>query len=100
VLQSPSEDEQGVASTSYPSMQALKLDFTLIDISDFQRLLAQKGFQLIEQQDRSLPSGKALWLGVFAKSRWHACDCHRTRRHSTGFRRITDIGKLEPPDPA
>jgi hypothetical protein len=68
VLQSPSEDEQGVASTSYPSMQALKRDFALIDISEFQRLLAQKGFQLVEQQNRSLPSGKALWLAVFAKS--------------------------------
>jgi hypothetical protein len=67
VLQLPSEDEQGVASTSYTSMQNLKQDFVLIDIVEFQRLLGQKGFQVVEQENRSLPAGKALWLGVFAK---------------------------------
>src|SRR5215831_5318475 len=32
VLQLPSDEEQGVTSTSYTSMQALKQDFALIDI--------------------------------------------------------------------
>ena len=67
VLQLPSEEQQGVASTSYTSMQTLKQDFVLIDTSEFQRLLEQKGFQVVEQEHRSLPAGKALWLGVFAK---------------------------------
>jgi Zn-dependent alcohol dehydrogenase len=67
VLQLSSEDEQGVASTSYTSMQKLKQDFVLIDIGEFQCLLEQKGFQLVEQEDRSLRAGKALWLGVFTK---------------------------------
>ena len=48
-------------------MQKLKQDFALIDISEFQRLLGQKGFQLVQQENRSLPAGKALWLGIFAK---------------------------------
>jgi SAM-dependent methyltransferase len=69
VLQLSSGVEQGVASTSYTSMQKLKQDFALIDISEFQRLLGQKGFELVEQENRSVPAGKALWLGVFAK-RW------------------------------
>jgi hypothetical protein len=69
VLQFPSEDEQAVASTSYTSMQTLKQNFALIDISVFQRLLGQKGFRLVEQENRSLPGGKALWLGVFIHSR-------------------------------
>jgi len=67
VLQLPSEEEHGVASTSYTSMQALKQDFVLIDIHEFQRLLEQQGFQVVEQAKRSLPGGKALWLGVFAR---------------------------------
>jgi SAM-dependent methyltransferase len=67
VLQLSSGDEQGVASTSYTSMQKLKQDFALIDISEFQRLLGQKRFQLVAQDNRSVPAGKALWLGVFAK---------------------------------
>jgi threonine dehydrogenase-like Zn-dependent dehydrogenase len=46
VLQLPNEDEQGVTSTSYTSMQALKQHFALIDIREFQRLLGRKGFQL------------------------------------------------------
>ena len=68
VLQLPSEEEQGVASTGYTSMQTLQQDFALVDISEFQRLLAQQGLQLIEQEKRSLPAGKALWLGVFVKT--------------------------------
>jgi Zn-dependent alcohol dehydrogenase len=43
VLQLSSGDEQGVASTSYTSMQKLKQDFALIDISEFQRLLGCRG---------------------------------------------------------
>jgi hypothetical protein len=69
VLQFPSEDEHAVASTSYTSMQTLKQDFALIDISEFQRLLGLKGFRLVEQENRSLPAGKALWLGVFVQNR-------------------------------
>lgn len=67
VLQLPSKEEQDVASTSYTSMRTLKQYFVLIDIREFQGLLARKGFRLVEQETRSLPAGKALWLGVFAK---------------------------------
>jgi hypothetical protein len=68
VLQLPSEKEQGVAPTIYTSMQKLKQDFALIDIGEFQGLLEQKGFQLVGRETRCLPAGKALWLGIFAKS--------------------------------
>jgi hypothetical protein len=32
-------------------------------------LVGQKGFRLVEQENRSLPTGKALWLGVFVQRR-------------------------------
>jgi len=48
-------------------MQTLKNDFALIDITEFQRLLEQKGFHLILQENQSVPGGKALWLGVFTR---------------------------------
>ena len=67
VLQLPSVEEQGVAPTRYISIQTLKRDFALIDREEVQRLLRLKGFQLVEQEHRSLPAGKALWLGVFAR---------------------------------
>jgi hypothetical protein len=68
VLQLPSMEEQGVASTRYTSIQTLKRDFALIDRDKVQHLLSLKGFQLVKQENRSLPAGKALWLGVFART--------------------------------
>jgi hypothetical protein len=65
ILQLPSEEEQGVASTRYTSMQTVKQDFALVDTRELQYRLSLKGFELVEQQPRSLPAGKALWLGVF-----------------------------------
>ena len=65
VLQLPSETEESVSSTSYTSMQTLKQHFALIDSGELQRLLEQRGFRIIEHEHRSLPAGKALWLGVF-----------------------------------
>jgi len=67
VLQLSAQDDPGVALTRYASMQTLKNDFALIDITAFQRLLEQKGFHLILQENQSVPGGKALWLGVFTR---------------------------------
>jgi SAM-dependent methyltransferase len=67
VLQLPSEAQQGVTLTPYTSMQTLKHCFALIDIAEFQGLLDRKGFQLVDQEYRSLPAEKVLWLGVFAQ---------------------------------
>jgi hypothetical protein len=67
VLQLPSESEPGVAATGYASIQALKRDFALIDAGEFVQLVAGKGFRLLEEEKRSLPGGKGLWLGVFAR---------------------------------
>ncbi len=68
VQQLPSESEQAVAGTGYASMQNLKQDFALIDVNEFQRLLAPRHFHLIEQKRCPVPAGKALWLGIFAKT--------------------------------
>lgn len=67
VLQLPSEEEPGVASSSYTSIHTLKQNFRLIAIGELQRLLEQKGFRLIEQEGRHLLAGKAFWLGVFTR---------------------------------
>jgi hypothetical protein len=66
VLQLPSVEEEGIAPTRYISIQALKRDFALINREEVQRRLRLKGFQLVDQEQRSLPAGKALWLGIFA----------------------------------
>jgi hypothetical protein len=66
VLQLPSEAERDVTPTRYSSMQALRDCFVLIDVSQFCRRLEEKRFHLVQQEKRSLPAGKALWLGIFA----------------------------------
>jgi hypothetical protein len=66
VLQMPSPTEEGVAVTRFQSVQLLRDSFALIDVSQFCRMLDEKGFHLIHQEQRPLPSGKALWLGIFA----------------------------------
>lgn len=65
VLQLPSMEEQGVTSTRYESLQTLSRHFTFIDVNDFQQLLGTNGFQLVEQETRSLPRGKSFWFGIF-----------------------------------
>jgi hypothetical protein len=54
-------------------MQALKQDFALIDTREFERVMEQKGFHLVEQDHRTSPAGKTLWLGVFAGHAVDAC---------------------------
>jgi hypothetical protein len=68
ILQLPSETQQGVTYTPYVSIQKLRDSFSLVDVTEFERLLGEKGFQLVEKDNRSLPAGKALWLGIFASS--------------------------------
>ncbi len=67
VLQLASEEEQGVTPTRYTPIQTLKKDFELIDRDELQLVLRSKAFKLLAQKNRSLPRGKALWLGVFGR---------------------------------
>jgi hypothetical protein len=67
VLQLPSNFEQGVTASQFPSLQRLKDHFSLIDPTWFRETLAQRGFRLIHEARRSLVSGKSLWMGVFGR---------------------------------
>jgi hypothetical protein len=75
VLQLPSAEAKDVATTKYTSLQSVKQQFALIDIAGFQLEMAAKGFQIIEEDNRPLPAGKAFWCGLFARqaSRSPAC---------------------------
>ena len=70
VLQLPSESMPGVSASPFPAMQELKSHFSLVDPAWFQETLAERGFILTYQVQRSLPGGKGLWMGIF--SRWRA----------------------------
>ena len=67
VLQLPSQFEQGVAPSQFSSIQKLKPHFSLIDTKWLQATLAQREFRVTHRTECSLPAGKGLWMGVFAR---------------------------------
>ena len=66
ILQVPSGAEHDVTPTRYSSMQALRNSFALVDAAQFCQKVEEKGFRLFHQEQRSLPTGKTFWLGIFA----------------------------------
>jgi hypothetical protein len=65
VLQLPSEIEHAVGASRFPAMQSLKSHFSLIDPAWFRETLEARNFRFAQQARRSLPAGKAFWMGVF-----------------------------------
>jgi hypothetical protein len=63
-------------------MQTLKQDFALLDLAELKLLLMQNGLELVEQEERLLPAGKALWLGAFA---YRALDTTRSVDRASGL---------------
>lgn len=69
VLQLPTEIGQNVSASRFPSMQALRSDFSLIEPVWLRQTLAQRDFHLTHETRRSLPAGKGFWLGVFDRQK-------------------------------
>lgn len=67
VLQLPAEPGQNVGASPFPSMQTLKSHFALIDPLWLQNTLAGHDFRLTHETRRSLPAGKAFWMGIFSR---------------------------------
>ena len=67
VLQLPSHIEPGVGVSSFPSLQNLKSRFSLVDPEWLRETLEQRQFRLAHEVCRSLPAGKAFWMGVFTR---------------------------------
>ena len=68
VLQMPSETEQAVSPTAFPSIQNLKSNFSLISPGWLKDTLDSRAFRLTHHAHRPLVSGKAFWMGIFARS--------------------------------
>ncbi len=67
VLQLPTEVEQNVATSRFPSMQTLKSHFSLVEPEWLCQTLAERGFRLTHEVRRTLPAGKGFWMGVFRR---------------------------------
>jgi hypothetical protein len=68
VLQLPGHSSSRVGPTEFASVQKLASDFALVDREAFVALLAERRYELVRQDTRPLPSGKAFWMGIFARS--------------------------------
>jgi hypothetical protein len=68
VLQLPSEVEQQVGSSKFPSMLTLKSHFSFVDPFWLRTELANRGFHVVHEAQRSVPAGKRFWMGVFERS--------------------------------
>ena len=65
VLQLPCEAKQGVSTTQFPSIQKLRSHFFFVDPDWLRTALEKRGLRLRHYMQRSLPSGKGLWMGIF-----------------------------------
>jgi threonine dehydrogenase-like Zn-dependent dehydrogenase len=68
VLQLPASNQPGVTATPFASIQTLASNFALIEVSEFRGLLESRRFQLLQEEQLPLPTGKSLWFGIFRKS--------------------------------
>ena len=68
VLQLPASNQPGVTATPFASIQTLAANFALIDVPEFRGLLESRRFQLLQEEQLRLPTGKSLWFGLFRKS--------------------------------
>jgi hypothetical protein len=66
VLQLPDHQQQNVTPTASASMQTLAEGFSPVDALHFRGVLERRGFRLVHEELRPLPTGKVLWLRVFA----------------------------------
>jgi hypothetical protein len=67
VLQLPSEIEQGVGTSGFPSIQNLKCHFSLIDPIWLSETLETRNLRLMHETRRPVPAGKEFWMGIFAR---------------------------------
>jgi len=67
ILQLPAESEPEVSATAFPSMQALKSHFTLIEPSKLCGALQKCHFRISHETVRPLQVGKRFWMGVFCR---------------------------------
>ena len=67
VLQMPSEIEHGVSAGRFPSIQNLSSHFSFVNPVWLRENLAGRKCRLRHELRRSLPGGKAFWMGIFER---------------------------------
>jgi hypothetical protein len=67
VLQLPSEIEQAVGTSGFPSIQNLKSHFSLIAPMWLSETLGTRNLRLMHETRRSVPAGKGFWMGIFVR---------------------------------
>jgi hypothetical protein len=68
VLQLPSTTEPAVGSSAVASVQAQRESFHFIDCAALGQTLGARGFRFVRSAHRPVASGKAFWMGLFART--------------------------------
>jgi hypothetical protein len=67
VLQLPTEAGQNAGKGGFAATHGLQSIFILVDPKQLCASLKERTFELIHERRRSLPEGKAFWMGVFVR---------------------------------
>jgi hypothetical protein len=67
VLQLPGTANTNVGGSGIASIGKLANHFALVDRAELMNTLMGRGLRLIHEDRRSVPEGKQMWLGVFAR---------------------------------
>ena len=67
VLQIPGASTSHVGNSGIASVNKLATHFSLVDPDELSTRISVLGLDLIYQTRRSVPAGKQLWMGVFAR---------------------------------
>jgi len=68
VLQLPGDSSPNVAATPFASIQQLAPHFALVDPVWLRQRIETSGFCFQSESRKSLPGGKAFWMGIFART--------------------------------
>jgi hypothetical protein len=67
VLQLPGANAQAVGASGIASIRYLESHFSLIDRNAFRALVRERGLDPVYEAQRTVPGGKALWMGIFVR---------------------------------
>jgi len=68
VLQLPGDSAPNVAATPFASIQRLAPHFVLVDPAWLRQRIETSGLCFQQESRKSLPGGKAFWMGIFARA--------------------------------
>jgi hypothetical protein len=97
VFQLPTESGQTVGASQFSSILNLKSHFSVVNPKWLRKLLAERGFRLIQQTTRALPASKGFWMGIFSAPKGHPTGDENTALY-LNLKLVQDLPNFKPAD--